>query len=393
MNLGQHKLLGIVAVLITACVAFGIYTGFAHADNARNAQAAPRRDPNTVELTADQATHIQVVKVATHPFVLQTDAAGSIDFDQDKLAMVSSPYAGRIDRVLVKAGDSVVKGQTLFTIESPDLVQAESAVISAAGVATVTKNALERAHELVESRGLAQKDYEQAVADQQSADAALRAARDALRIFGRDDHDIDQIIATRKVDSAMQIRSPISGLVTARNAAPGTLVQPGSTPYPIVVADVTTKWMIANVAEGDLPGIALGQTIEVHVDAYPGKTFVGKVENISAALDPNSHRATIRTSIRDLQNELKPQMFATFRIIKGRPAPSLAVPVGGVVREGDGTHTVWVTTDRRVFKLRLVELGIVEDGQQQILSGIAEGETVASDGALFLSNARILSEQ
>jgi cobalt-zinc-cadmium efflux system membrane fusion protein len=151
--------------------------------------------------------------------------------------------------------------------------------------------------------------------------------------------------------------------------------------------------MIANVAEGDLPGIALGQTIEVHVDAYPGKTFVGKVENISAALDSNSHRATIRTSIRDLQNELKPQMFATFRIIKGRPAPSLAVPVGGVVREGDGTHTVWVTTDRRVFKLRLVELGIVEDGQQQILSGIAEGETVASDGALFLSNARILSEQ
>jgi cobalt-zinc-cadmium efflux system membrane fusion protein len=393
MDLKNHKLLGIVALLIAACVAFAVYTGFARADDAKKAEAQPRRDPNTVELTQDQASHIPVVQVGNHQFVVATDAVGAIDFDQDKLSMVSSPYAGRIDRVLVKAGDSVFKGQVLFTIESPDLVQAESTLVSAAGAQMVTKNALSRARELVDTHGLAQKDYEQAQADAQTADAALRAARDALHIFGRDDHAIDQIVTSGKVDAQMEIRSPIAGLVTARNAAPGTLVQPGNTPYPIIVADTTTKWMLANVSESDLPGIAVGQSIEVRVDAYPAKTFVGKVENISAALDANSHRAVIRTSIRDPQNELKPQMFATFRIIKSRPAPTLAVPVGGVVREGDGTHTVWVTTDRRVFKLRLVEVGLVQDGLQQILSGVAGGETVASDGALFLSNARVLSEQ
>jgi membrane fusion protein, heavy metal efflux system len=392
MNLTKNKLVGIVAVLIVASVAFGVYTGFAHAD-ATKAEAQPKHDADTVELTQDQANHIPVVQVADRQFVVATDAVGAIDFDEDKMSMVSSPYPGRIDRVLVKTGYSVLKGQVLFTIESPDLVQAESTLISAAGTAMVTKNALARAHELVETHGLAQKDYEQAVADAQTADAALRAAHDALHIFGRDDRAIDQILASGKVDAQMEIRSPMSGLITARNASTGTLVQPGNTPYPFVVADTTTKWMVANVSESELPGVAIGQTVEVKVDAYPAKTFTAKVENISAALDPNSHRAVIRTSIRDPQNELKPQMFATFRIIKSRPLPSLAVPASGVVREGDGTHTVWVTTDRRTFKLRRVEVGLVQDGQQQILSGVAGGETVASDGALFLSNARVLSEQ
>jgi len=393
MKFQKNHVVGAVAVVVAICVAVGLYTSYAHADSDKQEAAQTPHDPNAIELTEGQSAHVPVVAIANHAFVEHTDAVGTIDFDQDTMAQVSTPYAGRIARVLVKAGDAVARGQTLFTIESPDLVQAESTAIAAAATAIQTKNELVRAKELVDSRGLAQKDYEQAVTDQQAAEAALKAARDALRIFGKSDHDIDELIASRKVDAEMPINSPIKGVVTSRNAAPGSLVQPGSVPYPMVVADTSVKWMLANVAESEVPGLALNQPVEVHVDAYPARTFSGKVENISAALDATSHRAIVRASVRDPADQLKAQMFATFRIATSAPVTSPAAPVAGVVREGDGTHTVWVTSDKRVFTMRVVEIGMVEDGLQQIVAGVHPGETIASDGALFLSNARTLNQQ
>jgi cobalt-zinc-cadmium efflux system membrane fusion protein len=268
-------------------------------------------------------------------------------------------------------------------------VQAESTLIAAAGVLRLTSSVLERARGLYAIQGIAQKDYEQAASDQQAAEGGYKAARDAVRIFGKSEPQMDRIVEQRRVDGQMPVPSPISGVVTARNAAPGTLVQPGATPAPYTVADLSTKWLLADVPEADLPALRLGQEVDVRVLAYPGRVFRGRITNISEALDPNTHRATVRSQVSDPGDELRAQMFATFILHLGAPAAALAVPAEAVVREGDGTMSVWVTADQHRFTRRSVRIGQQQGGFDQILEGLKSGERVAATGALFISNASV----
>jgi cobalt-zinc-cadmium efflux system membrane fusion protein len=300
---------------------------------------------------------------------------------------VFAPFSGRIISLFAKAGDDVQKGATLFTIDNPDLLEAESKLISAAGTHNVTTRARERAKQLYEVQGVSQKDLDQAVADQQAAEGALRAVRDSLRIFGKTDAEMDRVVAERKVDSVLAVHSPIAGRITARNAAPGLFVQPGNAPAPYTVADVSTMWMLANVAETDFPLLQLGQEVAVDVKAYPGRLFRGQIVNIGASVDPSTRRVLVRSEVRDPKHELRPGMFATFQIRTGRIVRSPAVPLSGVVREGDGTMTVWVNIEARRLVRRTVKVGLQQDGLQQILDGLKPGERVANEDALFLSNA------
>jgi cobalt-zinc-cadmium efflux system membrane fusion protein len=343
----------------------------------------------SVELTAAQLRAVSVQAVTERPFAPERETVGRIDFNQDMTVQVSSPYQGRIVQLLAATGDSVRKGQLLFTLDSPDLVQAESTLIAAAGVLRLTSSVLERARGLYAIQGIAQKDYEQAASDQQAAEGGYKAARDAVRIFGKSEPQMDRIVEQRRVDGQMPVPSPISGVVTARNAAPGTLVQPGATPAPYTVADLSTKWLLADVPEADLPALRLGQEVDVRVLAYPGRVFRGRITNISEALDPNTHRATVRSQVSDPGDELRAQMFATFILHLGAPAPALAVPAEAVVREGDGTMSVWVTADQHRFTRRSVRIGQQQGGFDQILEGLKSGERVAATGALFISNASV----
>jgi cobalt-zinc-cadmium efflux system membrane fusion protein len=387
-----------MAIAAAGAIAFdaGEFFGGGSAGAVRAAQApaaAPRADADSVTLSDEQARQVKVAVVVEHEFVPQHETEGFIDFNQDRSVQVFSPWQGRISRVLAKAGDDVGQGHALFTIESADLVAAESNLIAAAGVLQLTTRALERAQAMFESQSIAQKDLDQAVSDQQTAQGSLEAtlgnvaaARAAVRIFGKTEAEIDRIVATRSTAAELQIVSPIPGRVTARNAAPGLLVQPGNGPAPFTVADISTMWMIANVAEDELPQIRLGQPVEASLSAFPGRTFEGRVSNIGASVDPNTHRITVRSEIRDPRHELRPQMLGTFVIRTGAALRSAAVPPAGVVREGDGTMEVFVTSDGRRFVRRAVRLGLQQDGLDLILDGVAKGERLATDGALFLAN-------
>jgi membrane fusion protein, heavy metal efflux system len=352
----------------------------------------PPPPAQSVDLTEKQMASVKIEPVGEHDFPIVKTAVGSIDFDEDMTVQVFTPYQGRIINLFARLGDDVKKGQTLFTIDSPDLLQAESTLIAAAGVLELTTRNLERLRELYKTRAIAQKDLEQAVSDQQTAEGALRAGRDAVRIFGKSDTEIDQIIAKRLADPTLVVPSPIDGRVTARNAAPGLFVQPGSAPAPYSVADISTMWMLANVAESDIPAFHLGQPVKVSVLAYPGKVFEGRISTISSMVDPNTRRMLVRSEIRDPKHELRAGMFTTFVIQTGDPERSLAVPLNGVVREGDGSMTVWVTTDRKRFVQRTVKIGIQNDGYRQILDGLQPGELIATDGAVFLSNMLVIGQ-
>ena len=348
--------------------------------------AAPQ-SPDSVDLSDSQLDAVKVAPVEARDFPVEKNAIGSIDFDEEMAVQVFAPYEGRIIALFGSVGDDVKKGQTLFTIDSPDLLQAELTLISAAGVLDLDTKNLQRLRDLYTTRAVSEHDVEQATSDQQTAEGNLRAARDAVRLFGKTDADIDRIIANRSADPTLVVPSPITGRITARNAAPGLFVQPGNAPAPYTVANIDTMWMLANVAEDDSPAFRVGQQVQVKLDAFPRQVFEGKVETIGASVDPNTRRVLVRSAIKDPQHQLRSGMFADFVISVAAPMHSPSIPIDGVVREGDGTMTIWVTADRRRFTRRTVKIGGEHDGFRQILDGVQVGELVATEGALFLSNA------
>jgi len=340
----------------------------------------------TVDLTPGQLGAIKVEALGTYLFPVEKDAVGCIDYDEDLSVQVFPSYQGKIIKTFVQLGDDVQKGQPLYTIDSPDLVQAESTLIGAAAALELTDKELARATNLFGTNGVSQRETEQATSDQQTAEGALKAARDAVRVFGKTEAEIDKIIATRKIDPALVVCSPVTGQLTFMSAPPGLLVQPGNAPAPYSVADISIKWMLANVTESDSPLYHVGQPVEVRVMAYRGRVFKGKISKIYASVDPNTHRVTVRSEIADPKHELRPGMLANFVIRVQDPVESVAVPMNGVVREGDGTMTAWVTTDRRRFLQKIVKVGLQRDDRYQVLEGVQRGELAVADGAVFLSN-------
>ena len=384
------------AVLVVALVAlalgamvskfeFGQHTSADTPKKATPRSSASQSDP-AVQLSPSQLNAIKIEPVGAFLFPVEKEAVGNISFADDLTVQVFPSYQGTIIKTFLELGAQVRKDQPLYTIRSPDLIQAESALIGAAATFELTNKELARAKDLNGTNGVSQRELEQAISDQQTAEGALKAARDAVRVFGKTEAEIDQMIASRRIDPALVVRSPISGQVTAFNGPPGLLVQPGNPPAPYTVANVTVKWMLANVPESDISLYHLGQPVQVKVMAYPERVFKGKVSKIYAAVDPNTHRITIRSEITDPKDELRPGMLANFVIRVQNPMQATAIAANGVVREADGTMTVWVTTDRRRFVQRIVKTGLRLDDQVQIFDGLHPGELVVTDGAVFLSN-------
>jgi cobalt-zinc-cadmium efflux system membrane fusion protein len=342
---------------------------------------------NSLELTPGQLSTLVIAPVGSNSFPIEKEAVGNIDFDYDHSVQVFPNYQGKLLKTFVELGDDVHKGDPLYTIDSPDLVQAESTVIAAAATLDLTDKELARAKDLYATNyGVSQRELEQAINDQQAADGALKAARDALRVFGKTEAEISQIIATRKIDSTLVVPSPISGQITAKNAPTGYFVQPGTPPAPYSVADLSVKWMFGDVIESDSPFFRAGQPVEVKVMAYPGRVFKGKINKVYETVDANVHTLQIRSEISDPTNELRPGMLANFVIRVQDPIEAIAIPANGVVREGDGSMSAWVTTDRHRFTQRPIKIGMRHNQMVQVVDGLQPGELVVADGAVFLSN-------
>jgi cobalt-zinc-cadmium efflux system membrane fusion protein len=275
--------------------------------------------PN-VTLSASQLSAVKIIPASLHLFHNTREAVGSVTFMQD-----------------------------------PSIIQAESTLLSAAATNAVTGKELQRARDLFSTKGVSQRELEQATSDQQTAKSALEAARNALRVLGKTDGEIDNIIAARTIGPSYPQRLGV-------------------------------KWILANASEGDARSFQLGQPVRVSVGAIPGHEFIGKVSEIYAVVDPNTHRVSVRAEVSDPNNELRSGMLADVAVQVQRPIEALSIPVNGAVREGDGTMTAWVTSDRRRFVQRTIETGLRDDGQVQILKGIRQGDLVVSDGAIFLDN-------
>ena len=385
-NLTRNKALMIgLGVMVLGLLIWG----FVHLLQGLNKKPTPIEKPsaeNTVQISVEQAKEIKTGLVASYDFQELREAVGVIDFDKYKTADVFSPYQGRINKVLVEAGNDVKKGQTLYTVLAPDVAQASSALLSASGIYKQSNETLKRARDLYEFKSISQRELEQNISEQQTAEANFVAAKKSMVLFGFSDTEIDQVVSARKVDTELSIKSPISGRVITRNAATGQLVQPGVAPAPITVSDTTNLWMVAQVPESEAPFYKIGQSVIVKVQAYKYKLFPGKIVYVADSVDPATRRLTLYAQIRDPERELKPQMLARFNIEITKPEPYPAIPAEAVVRENNGTRVVWSTADGKLFKRRVVSIGITQAGLVQVLDGLQAGEMIALNKALFLSN-------
>ncbi len=380
----------LIVIALLAVVAYAVKTNLLDKPG-QTAETAKAPDEISAEPTLDLTEQqvigsIKIEKLGTATFTPVATAVGNIDFNQNLAVQVFTPYQGRIINAFPNIGDQVKKGDVLFTIDSPDLLNAESTLIAAAGVLDLQNLTLKRALQMKAFGGAAQQAVDQSTSDQQTAEGALKTARDAVRIFGKTDAEIDAIVKSRKADPTLVVKSPIDGFITTRTAQPGLLVQPGATPPVFTVADVSTMWMFANVVETDAPLLKVGQKVKAHVAAFPGREFDGKIVVISPTVDPNSRRVFVRMEIADPDQVLRAQMLATFTIFVGEPIVAVAAPERAIFREGDGTLTTWTTMDKRRFTRKTVKVGLLQNDYYQVIEGLGEGELIISENGSFLSN-------
>jgi cobalt-zinc-cadmium efflux system membrane fusion protein len=372
-------------------------------------EAAPAQpDADTVfRPTPQQWAGFRIQPAEERPFRPAQDTDGKIAIDDDLVTPVFSPYSGRVVKLFASAGDTVRQGDPLFAVEATEFVQAQNDLISAVATlhtaraqAALAETNEKRQHNLYLSQGAALKDWQQAQVDLanaqgnlSSAQIAVSAVRNRLRILGRSDAEITALENApdlMKVDPVAVVPAPIGGTVIQRQVGLGeTIVSAagGATGSLFEIGDLSKVWLVANVREEDAPLIHRGDSVEVHVLAFPDRVFTARVTHVAPTIDANTHRLSVRAELDNPNGALKPEMFASFRIITGPAATSLAIPVGALVYEGSNVH-VWVAHPAdKTISSRDIHLGAVQDGMAQVLDGLKPGDQVVTVGSLFIDRA------
>jgi cobalt-zinc-cadmium efflux system membrane fusion protein len=363
------------------------------------AKAAPK-NPDRVRVSIDQLHQLSIVPVATDQFRIQKPAIGQIAFNEDASTVVLTPFSGRVTRLIAKIGDDVKRGDPLFEIDSPEVVQAQTDLIAALhglekskSQVALAKRVLDRQTSLLADKATSQREVDQARNDYAAAESDLAtaqgtqmAARNRLRIIvGRDKDEVERVERERSVNPLITINAPIDGTVIGRKVGPGQYVRSDAADSLYSIADLSTMWLKANVPETDIAHVRVGQEIEVRVTALPDRVFKARISAIGAASDTATRRVVVRSEIPNPDRVLRSDMFASFKITIGGGEPRPVVPVEAVIRDGNEA-IVWVAREPMLFDRRKVKIGMERDGRVQVLEGIDAGEQVVGRGAVFIDN-------
>jgi cobalt-zinc-cadmium efflux system membrane fusion protein len=355
----------------------------------RDAPAAPAPSPpGTFRATPQQLKTLTIQAVQTHAFVSEELTEGKIAVDGDRATAVFSPYSGRVTRVIAGLGDTVKSGAPLATLEASEFVQAQNDLRLAAAQVKLARSSETRKHALYDAKGGSLQDWQSAQADLTAAESALNSVRNRLRILGKSDADVAALEREQTINPVATITAPIAGVVVDRQVGPGQYLQSGGGTPLFTIADPSSVWLLANVREADAGLVKVGQSVEVHVLAYPKRTFKARLTYVAALVDPTTHRLPVRAQIDNRDGALKPEMFANFRILTSDESQSLAVPEAAVVYEGDAAH-VWVAADNGLLSFRTIHTGRSNDGLVEVLDGLKPGEQVVTKGGLFIDQVAV----
>ena len=317
---------------------------------------------------------LQIAAVQEQEIATQTDAPGSIEAMPEKLVKITPPLAGRITRLQRALGDSVKAGEPLFTLDSVELSAAYADDSKAKSALLQARQELERQKTLFEAEIAARKEYEAAQAAYDQAGSDAHASADKLAQYGAGAHGSRRDYV---------LRSPIAGTVIAMDGAQGGYWNDINAPV-MTVADLSTVWLSANVAERDLAQVAVGQKARIKVDAWPGRDFEGKVAYVGAVLDPETRTVKVRVAIDNRAGAFKPGMFAHAGFA-GASRRAIVVPAAAVLQSGLSTR-VMVERGPLRFEPRTVEVGASHGDQVEIVSGLKAGERIVVKEGVLLND-------
>jgi len=396
-----------VQVLIVLILVFAVGAGIWVAKSRTNSDA---RDPDAAGQskkvtgvfypTPAQWATLTVEPVQQRVFQSEHVTEGKIAVDEDRSTPIFSPYAGRVLKLFVKPGDTVTVGQPLFTVQATDMVQAQNDFISAATALNKARSAQnlaeiidKRQRLLYEGKAVPLKEVQNARAaldaaenDVRSSEVALEAARNRLRILGKTDQEITDFQEKGTIDPATLITAPIAGTIVQRKVGPGQFVGSGSTDPVFIIGDLSTVWVVAFIRETEAPLVHVGQAIYFTVLAYPDRSFPANISYVAAALDPTTRRLLVRATVNNSAGLLKPEMFASVKILTGEGDKAVAVPRDAIIYEGEAAR-VWVVRDKdseKAIELRRIKAGLANGNTVEVVKGLAPGDRVITRGGLFI---------
>jgi cobalt-zinc-cadmium efflux system membrane fusion protein len=338
-------------------------------------------DPNTVKVEAGMLRDLRITtdEVESRHGGEQITLLGELAVDERTYAEVGVPVAARVTRLVVDAGDSVRRGQTLAELTSPELGKVRADYLSAEARTILADAALDRKRGLAAEKIVPLREVQEAESQAAEARAALRSAGAALGAFGVEPPSRE---ADGPASSAFVLRSPIGGAVIERTAVVGQMLDPASPAFRI--GDLSTLWLTVHAFERDAVRIERGVAARLAFPALPGQGFPGTVAVVGRHVERESRTVPVRIDVRNAGNVLRPGMSATAALpVGGSGDPILTVPVAAVQRVRN-EWCVFLPKDASTFEIRRIGRGRDLAGEVEVLSGLRAGEKIVVDGAFLL---------
>ncbi len=342
--------------------------------------------PSLFQVPQNQLAHLQISPVSKESWPVEVRTTGTVDWDADHTTQAITQVTGPITKILVDTGSLVKEGDPLLYVASPDITNAIASYRKAKNRMEYETRTLERSRDLLAHRAIAQKDLDGVEADYNDAATDLQNSLQALRIFG---------ITTKEIEDAehqgvpinpqLAVRSPISGIVVQKLVFPGQLIQAGATTC-FAITDPSVVWVQGHVYEKDLTSVRPGDPVEETNSAIPG-VFRGVVSYIGAMVDPATRTTPVRIVTRNPNGLLKKDLFLDAVIHTRTKKDVLSVLTSAVLFDANNLPFVYVQTTSDTFSQRMVTTGSQQDNRFEIVSGLKEGESVVTEGSVFLQFA------
>ncbi len=331
-----------------------------------NSAATPAAPLAPIQLSPQrlQSIGVKTGTVEAKPVYNELRTVGNVDVDEQLESSIQLRFAGWIQEVFANYTYQYVhKGQPLFTIYSPDLITTEREYL----IATQNKSLLAASTVPGVASGAA---------------SLLSATAERLRQWQVPSREIARLKATGQVRNAIEIDSPVSGFITERNTLPHMYARPETRLY--TIANLSTVWVYANVFQNEISQIKIGDPARVTVDAYPGRTFYGRVDYIWPQVDLNTRTVKVRMAFSNPGLKLMPGMFVNvaMKIPLGR---QLAIPASGVFQTGT-QDMVFIDRGGGYLEPRQVELGPQAGNDFVVLKGLKAGEQIVTSANFLVDS-------
>lgn len=312
---------------------------------------------------------------------------GVVEPNAYRQVAVTPLVAGRVTRVLAELGQQVRQGQTLAQIFSPELTEARTRYITARATLAAHERELTRTEKLVEIGAASRQELERIHAEHAAKKTEVDSLRSRLELLGVPPASIESMNADKEGEAVANVSAPIQGVVTERLANPGLNVDSAAKLFTVV--DLSTVWIVADLHEKDFAQVRVGSAATITSTAYPALTLKGLVSYIDPQVSAGTRTAKVRVEVANPRRELRLGMSADVTLQAAASTRRTFLPRGAVQRVGD--RSVVYLADASApgrFTEREVQLGEVAGERVEVLTGVASGDLVASEGSFFLRAER-----